>query len=67
MSPVPETFVTMTSLDVIRGIYVRSLLGCEGEDAQGFSSNEQDLEENMVDRVPTLKARSRVQGHEVLH
>lgn len=63
MSSIPETFVTMSSLDATRGIYVQSLLGCEGEDAQGFSSNEQDLEENMVDRVPTLKARSRVWGH----
>lgn len=59
MSPVLGTFVAMTSLDVITDMYVRSLLGREGGDAQGFTSNKQDLEGNMVDSVPILKARSR--------
>lgn len=67
MSPIPGTFEVMTNLDVIRSIHVPSLPGCEVGDVQGFSSNEQDQEENMVDRVPTLKARSRVWGQQVLH
>lgn len=51
MSPIPGTFEVMTNLDVIRSIHVPSLPGCEVGDVQGFSSNEQDQEENMVDRV----------------
>lgn len=57
----------MTNLDVIRGIHVPSLPGWGAGDAQGLSSNEQDQGENMVNRVPTVKARSRVWGQQVLY
>lgn len=67
MSPVPGTFVAMTRLDVIRAIHVPILPECKGGDAQGFKNNEQDLEENMDDRVSTLKARSRVWDQEGIH
>lgn len=59
MPPVPLTPEAMTGLEMIRSIHVPSLPECEGGDAQGSSSNEQDLEEKVTDRVPTLKARSK--------
>lgn len=47
---------------MIRGVHVPSLPEYEGKDAQGSGSNEQDLEEEMADKVPTLKARSRIRA-----
>lgn len=58
MPPVPLPPEAMTSLEVIRGTHVPSLPEGESRDAQGSSSNEQDPEENVTDRVPTLKAKS---------
>lgn len=62
MLPAPLTLDTMTNLNITRNIYVPSLPECDGGDAQGSSSNEQDLEEKVTDRVPTSKAKSRVWG-----
>lgn len=60
-------FVVMIRLDVIRVIYVLILFECKGGDVQGFKNNEQDLEENMDDRVFILKVRFRVWDQEGIY
>lgn len=67
MLPAPLTLDTMINLNMTRNIYVPSLRECDSGGAQGSSSNEQDLEEKVTDRVPTSKAKFRVWGWQVLY
>lgn len=60
MPPVPLTPEAMTSLER-SGVHMsQSLPECEGGDARGSSSNEQDLEEKATDRVAHFEGKIRV-------
>lgn len=65
-SAIPGTSEAMTHLGVTGSLHAPRLPGCEVRDAQGFSGNGQDQEENMAAAVPTLKARTKVRGPQIL-